>query len=61
MECSVAMLEAELAAAPQDPMCKYRAVFGEGRGVAWPKAQTYNAERQIETTTVSEWLMKQLR
>ena len=42
-------------------MCKYRAVFGEGRGVAWPKAQTYNAERQIETTTVSEWLMKQLR
>ncbi len=61
VECSVAMLEAELAAAPKDPMCKYRAVFAEGRGVAWPKAQTYNAERQIETTTVSEWLMEQLR
>lgn len=59
--CSVAMLKAELAAAPQDPMRKYRAVFGQGRGVAWPKAQTYNGERQIDTTTVSEWLTEHLR
>lgn len=54
------VLAAELAAHPDDSMRKYRAVFAQGRGVAWPKAQTYNVERQIETTTVSEWLMEQL-
>jgi hypothetical protein len=40
---------------PADPMRKYRAVFAEGRGVAWPKAQTFNAVHGIPTTTAEEW------
>jgi hypothetical protein len=40
---------------PTDPMRKYRAVFAQGRGVAWPKAQTFNAVHGIPTTTAEEW------
>jgi len=60
VEWTVPALMADLAAAPDDPTRKYRAVFAEGKGVAWDKAQSYNAERQIETTTVAEWIERHL-
>lgn len=56
IELSVPALRAQIAAAPDDPMRKYRAVFAEGKGVAWPKANSYNSARQIEITTVSQWI-----
>lgn len=36
---------------PDDPMEKYRAVFAQGRGVAWTRAFTFNARHGIELTT----------
>lgn len=37
-------------------MVKYRDTFAQGRGVAWDKGKTVNAERGIETTGVEEYL-----
>lgn len=56
MEWTVPALMADLAAAPDDSMRKYRAVFAEGKGVAWAKADTYNAKRKIETINVAQWI-----
>ncbi|MDQ1135417.1 hypothetical protein QE410_000216 [Microbacterium sp. SORGH_AS 1204] len=53
-------LMAELAADPDDMTRKYRAVFAQGRGVAWDKANTYNERHGISTTTVSEWIRAHL-
>lgn len=34
---------------------KYRAVFAQGRGVAWPKAGTFNEQQSIPVTTAEQW------
>ncbi len=56
MEWTVPALMADLAAAPDDSIRKYRAVFAEGKGVAWAKSDTYNAKRKIETINVAQWI-----
>lgn len=61
VEWTVLALKADLADASDDSMRKYRAVFAEGKGVAWAKANTYNAERHIETLTVDQWIEQHLR
>ncbi|ABK72854.1 aromatic alcohol reductase [Mycolicibacterium smegmatis] len=48
-------LHTELADDPDDTMKKYRAVFSQGVGVAWPVSRTFNAARGIKTTTAREW------
>jgi hypothetical protein len=45
----------QLAEQPDDTMRKYRAVFARPTGVAWPKAESYNAVRGITTTTAEQW------
>ncbi|KAM0546438.1 hypothetical protein ACHAPJ_010905 [Fusarium lateritium] len=42
----------------QDPstMVKYRDTFAQGRGVAWDKEETVNAERGIDVTDVKKYL-----
>lgn len=45
----------DLARHPGDGLRKYRAVFAQGVGVAWPMATTFNADRGIPTTTALEW------
>lgn len=60
VEWTVPALKAALAAAPGDPTRKYRAVFAQGKGVAWDKTRSYNAERQIETTTIARWIEQHL-
>lgn len=60
VEWTVPALKADLAAAPDDSIRKYRAVFAEGKGVAWAKADSYNVERQIETTTIGQWIEQHL-
>jgi uncharacterized protein YbjT (DUF2867 family) len=60
IEWTVPALMADLAADPGDPIRKYRAVFAQGRGVAWDNAVSYNGERQIETTTVAQWIGQHL-
>ena len=52
----MAKLKGDLAADPGDPMKKYRAVFAEGRGVAWDKRLTFNAAQGIELTTAAQWI-----
>ena len=56
MEWTVPALMADLAAAPDDSIRKYRAVFAEGKGVAWAKSATYNEKRKIETINVAQWI-----
>ncbi|WP_085690490.1 MULTISPECIES: aromatic alcohol reductase [unclassified Pseudomonas] len=60
IEWTVPSLMADLAAAPTDQILKYRAVFAQGRGVAWDKARTFNAARGINTTTVAKWIEQHL-
>ncbi|AWT57529.1 aromatic alcohol reductase [Mycolicibacterium smegmatis] len=52
---STELLHTELADDPDDTMKKYRAVFSQGVGVAWPVSRTFNAARGIKTTTAREW------
>lgn len=40
---------------PDDAMRKYRAVFALGRGVAWPKALSYNAVHELPTVSAEQW------
>ncbi|CAK7239303.1 MAG: hypothetical protein STHCBS139747_000733 [Sporothrix thermara] len=42
----------------EDPntMVKYRDTFAQGRGVAWDKAQTVNAQRDIPMTDVAKYI-----
>lgn len=60
VECTVPQLNAALAAAPHDSLCKYRAVFAQGKGVAWDKKRTFNATHGIELTTVADWVEQNL-
>lgn len=61
VEWTLPALKAELAAAPDDSLRKYRAVFAEGKGVAWPKADSYNARAKIDTVDVAQWIERHLR
>jgi hypothetical protein len=54
-EWSLPYLLDELERHPTDPMAKYHAVFAQGRGVAWPKVESFNGARGIPTTTAAEW------
>ena len=58
---TVATLEEELAADPSDAIRKYRVVFGEGRGVAWPMNCTFNGQRAVPVVAVERWLREQPR
>ena len=47
----------------QDPthhIKKYRAVFAQGKGVAWPKAATFNEQQSIPVTTAEQWARENL-
>lgn len=57
---TVPELKRQLAADPDNAMRKYRAVFAEGRGVAWDKTQTFNARRGIAVSGVAQWLREHL-
>jgi len=58
---SVPELKAELAKDPDNAIKKYRVVFAEGRGVAWEKSKTFNAQRGIEVVDVDRWAREHLR
>lgn len=46
----------ELARDPNNMMCKYRAAFAQGRGVAWDKRGTFNSQRGFAVTDVASWI-----
>ncbi|KAJ5377041.1 hypothetical protein N7509_013927 [Penicillium cosmopolitanum] len=47
-----------LASDPQNGLLKYQAVFGQGHGVAWELASTWNQQRGIQAETAEEWARK---
>lgn len=57
---TVPQLKEELAADADNGMRKYRVVFGEGVGVSWDKAATFNVARGIPTETVDGWAQQNL-
>ena len=52
---SVPFLMDELRKDPTHHIKKYRAVFAQGRGVAWPKSGTFNEQQSIPVTTAEQW------
>ncbi len=61
VEWTVSDLRRDLAAAPDDAIKKYRAVFAEGKGVSWSMDQTFNAQHGLAVTDVERWAMENLR
>jgi len=61
IEWTAQKLNDDLAAAPDDQMRKYRAVFAQGKGVAWDKRHTFNAAHGIELTTTADWINENLK
>lgn len=60
-EWTVPQLKSELAQDPDNHVKKYRAVFAEGKGVAWPKRGSFNERHGIKVTTAEEWIRENLR
>lgn len=58
---TVPHLMQELEEDPTHHIKKYRAVFAQGRGVSWPKAGTFNAQRSIQVTTAEQWATEHLK
>ena len=53
---TVDQLNKELKSDPDNGMKKYRAVFAEGKGVAWPMEKTYNVRKGMRFCGISEYL-----
>lgn len=53
---TVPTLKEQLAADPGNAIAKYRVVFAEGRGVAWPIDQTFNHQRAVQVINVERWV-----
>ncbi|MFM0076349.1 aromatic alcohol reductase [Paraburkholderia sediminicola] len=60
MEWSVPQLTGELTQEPENSIRKYRLVFAEGKGVAWNKGQTFNAQRGIAVCGLEAWMRENL-
>lgn len=56
VEWTAPFLLDELAKDPHNMTRKYRAVFAQGRGVAWAKDDTFNARHAIPVTSLHEWV-----
>jgi hypothetical protein len=51
----------ELSKDKDNNLNKYRAVFAQGKGVAWDKSITFNAQHAIKVTTAEEWAKLHLK
>ncbi|QXI42798.1 aromatic alcohol reductase [Pseudomonas wayambapalatensis] len=60
-EWTVPYLMDELEKDPTHHIKKYRAVFAQGRGVAWPKAGSFNEQQAINVTTAEQWARANLQ
>jgi hypothetical protein len=60
-EWTVTQLLEDLERHPDDGLRKYRAVFAQGIGVAWPKVQAFNTVHGITTTGAEEWARANLK
>ena len=53
---TVEQLDQELKADPDNGMKKYRAVFGKGKGVAWPMEKTFNVQKDMQFCGITQYL-----
>lgn len=60
VEWTVPYLLDELANDPDNMTRKYRAVFAQGRGVAWAKEDTFNARHSIPVASLPAWIKENL-
>lgn len=60
VEWSVRYLRKQLAADPENTMKKYRVVFAEGTGVSWPIERSFNAQRDIATEDLKQWVQSNI-
>jgi len=58
---TVEELERRLKEDPENSVNKYRVVFAKGKGVAWDKEKTFNAQNGIEVTSMKEWALENLK
>ncbi len=58
---TVPYLMQELEKDPTHHIKKYRAVFAQDRGEAWPKAGTFNERQAIQVTTAEQWARENLK
>lgn len=56
VEWTLDKLRADLDAAPEDVMARYRFAFARGDGMWWDKAKTFNARKGIEVVDVEGYL-----
>lgn len=54
---SIEKLKSDLIHDPNDGMMKYRVVIGEGKGVAWDPAQTFNVKKGLVLQTFEAWMI----
>ncbi|RMJ28531.1 NmrA-like family [Aspergillus sp. HF37] len=57
---TVQEVEAELARDTENALAKYQLVFGQGRGVAWDLAETWNWKTGMRFLTAEEWARRNL-
>ena len=60
VEWSVPELTDELLKDAGNALKKYRLVFATGKGMSWDVGKTFNAQQQIPTTNVLQWLKQNL-
>ena len=53
---TIGELERALATSPNDQLAKYRLVFGQGRGVSWPKEKSFNWRLRLPALGIDDWL-----
>lgn len=51
-------LKQKAEAEPENKLRKYHVVFSEGKGLSWPKEQTWNAKRGMEMEGVRSWVRR---
>ena len=57
-EWTISQLKSELA--QDNHIKKYRAVFAEGKGVAWPKRDSFNVQNGRNVKNAEEWIRENL-
>lgn len=60
VEWDIPVLNADLAADPDNALKKYRVAFAQGTGVAWDIGETFSARNGIAVTDVAGWVRRTL-
>lgn len=56
-EWTLSHLREKLAENPDNLWYKYRCIFGDGKGISWDLNETFNGQRDVEMTTVKDYIL----